>query len=273
MQEILAIRDLISCEAGLHFGEARLHLLENCIRKRMGDVGLNTASEYFRFLTEGNLATQEMQELVSMAVTKETSFMRIPEHFEALREEELPKLAKQRLSKNENYLHIWSAGTSTGEEAYSLAMTALSCGIEDCIKPMIIGTDVDPGALTVARDGIYRQPRLKNVSPLTLWSHFDRTSADTFKIKDQTRKTVTFFTHNLITDHQMFDQDIIFCRNVTIYFSAENRLRVLSKLVGCLKPGGVMMLGEAEIMPREIPGIKPVGHKSSLYYVKTGGAR
>lgn len=273
MQEILAIRDLISCEAGLHFGEARLHLLENCVKRRMVDVGLNATVDYYKLLTEGNLARHELWELVAIAVTKETSFMRIPEHFEALKEEELPRLARLRLSKGENYLHLWSAGTSTGEEAYSLAITALSCGIEDSIKPMIIGTDVNPNALTVARDGMYKQPRLKNITPLTLWSHFDRTSEDTFKIKDQTRKTVTFFTHNLIIDHQIFDQDVIFCRNVTIYFSQPNRLRVLEKLVGCLKPGGVMMLGEAEIMPREIQGIKPVEHKSSLYYVKTGGAR
>jgi chemotaxis protein methyltransferase CheR len=272
LQDILAIRDLVSDEAGLHFGESRLHLLENCVKRRMEIVGLKSASEYYNILVSGNLAKKEMTELVSIATTQETSFMRIPEHFQALREEEIPRLVKMRQKNGENYIHIWSAGTATGEEAYSLAITTLSTGIVDSFKPMIVGTDIDPQALTHAREGIYKPSRMKNLSPTSIWSHFEKTD-ETFKVKDSTRNLVTFFTHNLVSDHQIFDQDIIFCRNVTIYFSLSTRLEVLGKLAGCLVKGGVMMLGEAEIMPSGVPGLEPRSFKNSLYYVKTGGTR
>ncbi len=273
MKEILAIRDLISAEAGVHFGESRLHLLENCVKRRMDIAGIESSCDYFRFLTNGNLARHELQELVSISVTQETSFMRIPEHFQALAEEELPRLVRQRLAKGERHLRMWSAGTATGEEAYSLAITALSCGLPDWVEPSIIGTDIDPVALNHAREGSYRIGRIKNLSPATVWSHFERDGNDSYKVKESTRKPVTLFTHNLVTGHQALDMDVIFCRNVTIYFSHETRVSVLEKLSGCLKAGGVMMLGEAEIMPMQIRGLERRQYKSSLYYVKTGGAR
>jgi chemotaxis methyl-accepting protein methylase len=272
LQHLLAIRDLVSDEAGLHFGESRLHLLENCIKKRMAIAGFQSDSEYYTYLVSGNLAKRELTELLSIATTQETSFMRIPEHFQALREEELPRLVKLRQAKNENYLHIWSAGTATGEEAYSLAITTLTSGIREEIKPMIIGTDIDPLALMKAREGKFKAGRLKNLSPAMVWSHFDR-DGELYKVKDNIKNTVTFFSHNLVSDHQIFDQDIIFCRNVTIYFSHQTRAGVLSKLVECLKPGGIIMLGEAEIMPSQITGLEPRSYRSSLYYVKAGGAR
>ncbi len=267
-----AIRDLISGEAGLHFGESRLHLLENCVRKRMSITGLTNESDYFSYLVCDKNQKREMIELVSMATTQETSFLRIPEHFQVLKEEELPRLARLRQNRNENYLHIWSAGTATGEEAYSLAIAVMTSGISEDVKPTIIGTDIDPSALAKARDGCYKTSRMKNLSPAMVWSHFDR-DGENFRVKENTKNIVRFFSHNLVCDHQIYDQDIIFCRNVTIYFSHSTRVEVLSKLVGCLKPGGVIMLGEAEIMPPEVTGIEPRNSRNSLYYVKSGGAK
>lgn len=267
-----AIRDLVSGEAGLHFGESRLHLLENCIKKRMSITGFTSEVDYFNFLVSDKTQKREMIELVSMATTQETSFLRIPEHFQVLKEEELPKLAKLRQNRNENYLHIWSAGTATGEEAYSLAIAMMTSGINEEIKPTIIGTDIDPSALAKAREGCYRQSRMRNLTPAMVWSHFDR-DGENYRVKESTKNIVRFFSHNLVSDHQIFDQDIIFCRNVTIYFSHSTRVEVLSKLVGCLKPGGIMMLGESEIMPPEVAGIESRSYKNSLYYVKSGGAR
>lgn len=272
LQHLQAIRDLVSGEAGLHFGESRLHLLEKCVKKRMSITGLNNEADYFNYLISDTTQKREMIELVSMATTQETSFLRIPEHFQVLKEEELPKLAKMRQNRNENYLHIWSAGTATGEEAYSLAMAMLTSGISENVKPTIIGTDIDPTALTKAREGCYKASRMKNLSPTMIWSHFDR-DGESYRIKENIKNIVRFFSHNLVSDHQIFDQDIIFCRNVTIYFSHSTRVGVLSKLVGCLKPGGIIMLGEAEIMPSEVSGIEPRNYRDSLYYVKSGGAR
>lgn len=272
LQNILAIRDLVSCEAGLHFAESRLHLLETCVRKRMSIVGIDNDKDYFNYLKLDEPAKREMIELVSMATTQETSFMRIPEHFQALREEEIPRLVKLRQSNRDNYLHIWSAGTATGEEAYSLAITTLTSGISEDIKPTIIGTDINPVSLSKAREGTYKQTRMKNLTPALVWSHFDK-NGDSFRVKDSTKSVVKFFSHNLVNDHQIFDQDIIFCRNVTIYFSHKARTEVLSKMVGCLKQGGIIMLGEAEIMPSQIQGLEPRCFRNSLYYVKTGGVR
>jgi chemotaxis methyl-accepting protein methylase len=238
----------------------------------MNATGITSQKDYLDFLKSDMNLKKEIMELISMATTQETSFMRIPEHFQALREEELPRLAKLRLNNKDNYMHIWSAGTATGEEAYSLAISVLSCGITDEIKPTIIGTDIDPAALIKAREGNYKSSRMKQLSPAMVWSHFDK-DGETFKVKNSTKSIVKFFSHNLVSDHQIFDQDIIFCRNVTIYFSHSTRTEVLSKLVGCLKPGGIIMLGEAEIMPTQISGLEPRCFRNSLYYVKSGGVR
>lgn len=238
----------------------------------MTATGMASQKDYLDLLKSETNLKREIMELVSMATTQETSFMRIPEHFQALREEELPRLVRLRQSNRDNYLHIWSAGTATGEEAYSLAIATLSCGITDDVKPTIIGTDIDPSALSRAREGIYKSSRMKNLTPAMIWSHFDR-DGESYRVKDGTKNIVKFFSHNLVSDHQIFDQDIIFCRNVTIYFSHTTRIEVLSRMVCCLKPGGIIMLGEAEIMPAQITGLEQRSFRNSLYYVKTGGVK
>jgi len=263
-----AIRDFVQTSTGLYFGEARMHLLRNGVTSRLISSGLNNTDEYLNLVSSEG---EELDRLISSITTQETSFMRIPGHFRVIKEVFIPSFLAQNGMIKRDYLHVWSAGCSTGEEAYSLAITLKTSGIPEGVKLSILATDIDENALNTARKGVYKKERLKHLSPAQLFTFFKKCGENSFEVKKELRDCVHFVKQNLISSPYLFDQDIVFCRNVTIYFKREIRIEVLRKIATTIRTGGYLMLGESEILPSSIQGFSPISYDGSIMYKKIPG--
>ncbi|MFT3914110.1 MAG: protein-glutamate O-methyltransferase CheR [Anaeromyxobacteraceae bacterium] len=177
--------------------------------------------------------------LVEASVIGETYFFRHPEQFEALRGELLLGAPLDRP------LQVWSAGCATGEEAYSLAMALLDAGRTGA-GDRILATDVSARALAVAREGVYGEWSMRRVSPAARARHFEQ-RGPLVAVRAEARAPVAFDRHNLVRDPAPASGlDLVVCRNVLIYFTAEAALEVAKKLAGALRPGGLLVLGPVE---------------------------
>jgi chemotaxis protein methyltransferase CheR len=153
----------------------------------------------------------------------------------------LPELIKEKGRR----LNMWSAGSATGEEAYSLAILAEELKL--LCPPYIDAWDIDEEATNIALKGIYHQRQLANVPPNWIDKYFVKIDEEHFKVKDTIRRRVQFKIMNLLnTAFPQNDYDLILCRNVVIYFSAETKKTLYQKFVKALRPGGIMMVGATE---------------------------
>lgn len=184
-----------------------------------------------------------------------TEFFRDPPLWLFLKQHLLPKMADEAAAKGRNSLRIWSAGCSTGEEPYSLAIL-----IKDCIAPKIhvsiVATDIDPDAIARAQEGIYGEAALKNLSvlsPLYLKQHFTNAGvtaygSEKFRINEDIRGMVQFRKHHFIDDTPFSSLDLILCRNAMIYVGRDTKKKVLSTFHRSLAEGGRLILGKTEVV-------------------------
>jgi chemotaxis protein methyltransferase CheR len=184
------------------------------------------------------------RQVVEAMTTNETYFFRDPAQYDAIRSVLLPQLKEQR--RDTRRLRFWSAAASTGQEAYSLAMLLLADGLSDW-NIEILGTDFSSQVLERARSGKYHQMELNRGLPAALLvKHFRRAGVD-WQLSEQVRGMVRFETIDLRKSmHALGPFDLVFCRNVMIYFDAETKKNILKELHGTLSPGGWLLLGGAE---------------------------
>lgn len=263
-----AIKTYIEDKSGLHFSEARLHLLEGRIRERMQKNGIEDESRYLFFLKFSDEREQELESLFSILTTHETRFLRIPSHFDLLSKTLLKKMVDHRKKFGQNYLHLWSAGCSTGEEAYTLAIAVIKAQLPKEIQVSILATDIDKNSMHFAKEGKYKYSKLSNLSDFDLFEYFTRNSDGTYTIRDHVKQMIKFVKHNLVKDPYLYDQDLILCRNVTIYFNPKTRTDTIAGLCQSLRNGGILMLGESEILP-QIPNMKLMSQGEALFFEKT----
>jgi chemotaxis protein methyltransferase CheR len=179
-------------------------------------------------------------------LTQETSFFRYPSVYEAFEKRVLPELHVKKFWKNPRTLRIWSAGCSTGEEPYSIAITiADSLSFSDSWNVEILATDVGRHALRHAERGVYAGRSLASVSPDRLATHFSQAHGG-HQVKTRLRKMVTFAQMNLASAVYVGRMDMIFCMNVLIYFSEERRRSLVQRFYDTLEPGGYLFLGHSE---------------------------
>jgi len=194
---------------------------------------------------------EERRRFVSLITNKESSFFREPAQFKALSDLIFPELLKKRQP-----LFIWSAGCSTGEEPYTIAIVAK----ETNTPVRILGTDVDELALERARVGVYRSWALRNLPTHIRNKYFVQVSEDEFQISPEIRQMVNFKHHNLISQfiphpEIKFGWDIIFCRNVLIYFHTEIAIDVFRRLHSALDKDGYLFLSSTELFFGQLAGI------------------
>jgi chemotaxis protein methyltransferase CheR len=179
-------------------------------------------------------------------LTQETSFFRYPSVYEAFEKRVLPELHVKKFWKNPRTLRIWSAGCSTGEEPYSIAITiADSLSFSDSWNVEILATDVGRHALKQAERGVYSGRSLGSVSPERLATHFTQSNGG-HQVKPRLRKMVTFAQMNLASAVYVGRMDMIFCMNVLIYFTEERRRTLVQRFYDTLEPGGYLFLGHSE---------------------------
>lgn len=246
-----SIVDLIQSRVGIQLPPSKRTMLEGRLRKRMRALDLGTLDAYGRHLfDEGHLA-EEYVHLVDCVTTNKTDFFREPAHFDILRQEIVPQLAR---AGSRPLLKIWSAAASTGAEAYTLAMVLqdMIAGGQDC-SYAILGTDISTEVLRVASEAIYSDDMLAAV-PSHLRRRYVMAARDPERrqgrIVPELRARVRFQHLNLMDAHYAIDSDVhvIFCRNVLIYFDKTTQKAVVSHLAAHLRPGGFLIVGHSESM-------------------------
>jgi len=268
--EIEQFSDFFSEKCGLHFDRRNRKTLERGIQRRMRVVAAPSVAAYFTYLQSFLESRQEFKKLVTLLTIGETSFFRFDPHFAALIEQVIPELIKHHQSSRR--LRIWSAGCSTGEEAYSLAITLLQHFPQLADWDItILGTDISHQSLTAARQGNYQERTLRHVSPqlLSQWFVKDGTG---WTVAERLRLLTRFSFLNLQSEtypnpkNGTTECDLIFCRNVMIYFRPETVRAVVSRLRRALRPGGYLFLGHAETLGAGFLDFVRCQHHGGTYY-------
>jgi chemotaxis protein methyltransferase CheR len=241
------LRDLIQAASGIHVDDHRLDALRISLVARGTRLGCSNLDDYLRVIATD---AAELDELLELVTINETSFFRFPQQFDALRSVVLPELVA-RAEREGRPLRIWSAGCSTGEEAYSIAMALADAGVSGTGRAVVLGTDVSTRALEAARAAIYGRRAVVNVPAEILAHHFEEIDGG-YRVKPRVRRLVEFRQHNLVSDlgpeGAAEPWDAIFCRNVTIYFRLESTERVIARFYDGLVPGGYLFIGHSETL-------------------------
>jgi len=241
--ELSEIRMLIEERTGIHFDESRERFLSTRVREHMHARGYARGNELLRAIRKTNV---EYESLLERLLTQETSFFRYPAVYEAFEKRVLPELHVVKFWKNPRTIRVWSAGCSTGEEPYSIAITiADSLSFADAWNVEILATDVGRQALKHAEAGIYSGRSLANVDAKQLANHFNQTDGK-YQVKPRLRKMISFAPMNLASPVYVGRMDLIFCMNVLIYFTEERRRALVQRFYESLEPGGYLFLGHSE---------------------------
>jgi len=241
--ELSEIRMLIEERTGIHFDESRERFFSTRVREHMHDRKFTRGIELLRAMRKTNV---EYEALLERLLTQETSFFRYPAVFEAFERRVLPELHVKKFWNNPRTLRVWSAGCSTGEEAYSIAITiADSLSFADAWNVEILATDVGRLALKHAERGIYTGRSIASVSEKQLATHFTAAQGGQ-QVKPRLRKMISFTQINLAAPVYVGRMDLIFCMNVLIYFTEERRRALVQRFYESLEPGGYLFLGHSE---------------------------
>jgi chemotaxis protein methyltransferase CheR len=247
----LKIRDLIYEISGIYQPEEKLYLLASRCARRMGVVNAKTPAEYLSQLTTRANREAELRSLLNEITIGETYMFRSPPQLAALRTVILPELLKSKNAMGFKRLRLWSAGCSTGEEPYTLAMFLLeeSANLLAGWTFDILATDLNDNSLTVAKAGIYGEYSLRSTSELMRKKYFKPHDEKRLQATDQLKSLIRFERVNLSDDSKMIflkGLDLIFCCNVLIYFDLNSKRRVMQHFHSNLLSGGYLFLGHAE---------------------------
>jgi chemotaxis protein methyltransferase CheR len=241
--ELSEIRMLIEERTCIRFDESRERFFSTRVREHMTRKGHARGTDLLRSIRKANF---EFQDLLESLLTQETSFFRYPGVFEAFEKRILPELHIKKFWKNPRSLRIWSAGCSTGEEPYSIAVTiADAISFSDAWNVEILATDIGRHALATAERGIYSGRSIASVNERQLAAHFQPVAGG-HEVRPRLRKMVSFVHMNLNSSVYVGKMDVIFCMNVLIYFSEERRRELVQHFYSALEPGGYLFLGHSE---------------------------
>lgn len=266
--EYQRILSVLKQQRGIDFSGYRSAMLERRIRLRMQAAGLTRVEDYCAHLRDN---PGELDRLLDCLTIKVSRFFRNPLVFEYLARHVLPRLLHKKKKGKDRSIRLWSAGCSLGEEAYSLAILVreLQRQEESSENSVIFGTEIDASALQEAEKGIYAAESLKENKLGLIKRYFtpvgdqaiqrlDGEDAVRFRIVPEIRELVFFSVYDILAPETWAPPesvyggfDLVSCRNVLIYFEAEQQQRVFAKLHQALIPGGFLVLGESEAPPRE----------------------
>jgi chemotaxis protein methyltransferase CheR len=247
----LKIRDVIYQSSGIYQSEEKLYLLAARCGRRMSALKTKTPADYLQYLTDRKTRDAELRLLLNEITIGETYMFRSPPQLEALKNVILPQLVAAKSAVGFKRLRLWSAGCSTGEEPYTLAMVLL----EESAKVLagwtfdILATDLNDNSLVAAKTGIYGEYALRSTTDLLRRKYFQPHDEKKLQVSEQLKSIIRFDRVNLNDDSQMLFQkgmDIIFCCNVLIYFDLISKRKVVEHFHSNLTPGGYLFLGHAE---------------------------
>jgi chemotaxis protein methyltransferase CheR len=247
-KEFNLFRDIIYRQTGIQMTEKKRNLVVARLSKRLRALNLSNFSEYYEYLNTSSKAADELNNLINRITTNKTDFFREKHHFDFLINEIFPSFLDVARNSGTRRLRIWSAGCSSGEEPYSLAMT-----VADFFKDergwdlKILATDLDTDILMKAAKGVYSSQQITPVPMNYLSKYFVRTSQG-YEVSPQIKAMIAFRKLNLMDPSFPMKKpfDIIFCRNVMIYFDEETRKDLVKKYHNHLRDNGYMFVGHSE---------------------------
>lgn len=245
-------RKYIYDNTGIYFQDNKKYLLESRLQRRLNFLGLCSFEEYFDYVTKGVNSFSEKKYFYEVITINETYFFRNQPQLDALAEQILPEIIAKKKILNKNKVRIWSAASSSGEEAYSIAMV-----FQDLIKPKypnveleVVGTDISNSIIDTAQGGFYKEYSIRNTPPYYLKKYF-KSNGNLFEVSPEIKKKASFKLLNLYDDvnmKTMLNFDVIFCANVLIYFDIASKTKVVSHLYNSLNRGGYLFIGYSETL-------------------------
>ncbi len=271
--QLYKIRDLIYQAAGIFQPDNKLRLLEDRCSRRLQELNVKTLREYLDHLNHPTSGRDEMVKLLNEITIGETCFFRYQSQLNALKSIVLPRILAARSNLPVKKLRIWSAGCSTGEEPYSLAIFALEeqAGLLKGWTFEIHATDLNEHSLEHATAGIYSDYSVRNVSPQLRQKYFV-SAGDKLQVGPAAKKLVSFSRLNLLDEKRMAlmsGVDLIFCANVLIYFDLNSKRKVIQNFYSNLQPHGYFFLGSSESLYGVNDQFKLAHFPSATGYVKS----
>jgi chemotaxis protein methyltransferase CheR len=245
------IRDLVYKVSGIYKAEEKLYLLADGCARRMKHLGVRSPREYWDRLTAQPFRDAELRELLNEVTIGETCLFRSQPQLDALRKVILPEIVAEKTKQITKRLRIWSAGCSTGEESYTLAMNMLE--ESECLLKgwtvEILATDLNDRSVETAKAGIYGDYALRNTSDYYKRKYFSTVDEKRLEVRPEVKKLIAFNRLNLQDDSKMLfmkSMDLIFCCNVLIYFDGASKSKVINHFFSNLNFGGYFFLGTSE---------------------------
>lgn len=249
------IRTLIEQRSAVHLDESRERFLSTRVREYAEAESLRGGADLLRRIRGSGL---EYDAFLERVLTQETSFFRYPAVYDALAKSILPEIQERKFWQNPRTLRIWSAGCSTGEEPYSIAITLCDAlKFAEAWEIEILATDISRRALRHAERGAYSKRSLQELSLRQLETHFS-SAKQGFHVKPRIRRMISFAQMNLAEPMYVGKMDCIFCMNVLMYFTEQRRLAILRGFYEALEPGGYFMLGHSETLTHMPLKFEPV---------------
>ncbi len=261
--ELKLLQTLVYQECGMYFDERRAHFLQDRLQRRLRACRLDTFYSYYRLLTSSE-GKAELTALLEILTVNETSFFRNKPQLELFQKGILEDMLRRKQERRDWTIRVWSAGCSTGQEPYTLAMQICDALAYYYLrnplpfempvpKPLIpppwrvevLASDISYSALRTAQEGIYSENQMEPVEYMYRLRYFDK-MGDHYQVKRGVRDLVHFDFHNLKTEFLPQRNDFIFCRNVMIYFDDAEQKRLIDKFYRCLNSDGFLFVGHAE---------------------------
>ena len=286
--ELKLLQALVYQECGMFFDERRMHFLESRLLGRLRECRLDSFYSYYRLLISPD-GKQELSRLLEDLTINETSFFRNRAQHDLFHKYKLEDILRKKQERADYTLRIWSAGCSTGQEPYTLAML-ISDGLDYyCLrkpslfpavypKPLvqppwrveILASDINYSVLRAGQEGIYNERQMASVDYSYRLRYFDKVG-ERYAIKKAVKELVHFDFHNLKTQYQPQGNDLIFCRNVMMYFDEAEQKRLVEKFHRCMNPEGYIFLGHAESLRGLSDKFAMVHRNGGTAYQRIGG--
>ncbi len=264
------LRDFIYDYCGIFFDGDSKFLLEKRLSGRIEKLQMRDFKEYYYFLRYNKGSGEELNSIIDILTTNETYFFRESQQLKAFSEEILPEIKDNKRKKGEKTLRIWSAGCSTGEEPHTIAILIIESEKFADWDVKIFANDISSRALNTARDGVYKKSSFRTTNKFYIDKYF-REEDGKLKVIDKVRDFVNFSHLNLMDKCRISllgTMDVIFCRNVIIYFGHEARKNLIESFHGKTEDGGYLLLGHAESLINISTAFKLKHLKNDVVYQK-----
>jgi chemotaxis protein methyltransferase CheR len=271
-EEFRKLRDFVYEQCGIFVPDNRTYLMENRLSNRLKTLNLKSYDEYYHYLLYDPGKKQELNRLFEVITTNETSFYRNPPQIKVFQDFVLREIVDRQRKLGPKKLRIWSAGCSTGEEPYTVAIVlhellGSEIGSWDIV---ITANDLSERVLVSARKGVYSDYALRTTPPEIIDKYFER-DGRMFRVRADVKRLVCFGQINLNDRAQIKRVErsqIVFCRNVIIYFDDEMKKQVISAYYDNLLPGGYLLIGHSESLHNISRVFKPIHHPGAIVYKK-----